>query len=125
MEVTRATTALTNSVAIASELNLSFGSLFDVSPFAQAHLRVVTEPGLTRGDFITHTQAFWGADNPTPYSPAELLRDNYSAVYAATSGVFEVGLPGAIVSSMQFTGQQELRNYLPASGPDGTLLATS
>jgi hypothetical protein len=69
------------------------------------------------GDLVTYVQGYW-SDDPTP---SGLLNDNYISVYGATSGLFEVGIPGTAGFSMMFTGSLELLAYLPAVGPSGPL----
>ena len=46
---------------------------------------------------------------------------NYDAVYAATFGVVEAGLPGAAGFSMSFTSPNAVIEYLPAIGLSGPL----
>ena len=72
------------------------------------------------GDVITYSQATWG-DVPSGGNPAAVLLANYFAVYAATSGVLEVGIPGAAGFSIRFTNPTDLLNYLPALGVPGPL----
>ena len=72
------------------------------------------------GDFTTYSQSSWGA-SPTPTNAAGLLLANYDAVYAATSAILEVGIPGAAGFSIRFTGGLDVLNYLPAFLPSGPL----
>jgi hypothetical protein len=102
----------------AMDLNTAFAG-GTVSPFAQDHLRL---PPFLNGDFITYPQASWGG-TPSSGDAASLLADNYAAVYAASGGVFEVGVPGIFGYSAQFTSAGAVLNYLPQSGPAGRLLA--
>ncbi len=101
---------------LVESMNGSFG-LGGVTNFARDHLRL---PPFVTGDFTTHTQASWG-EAPSGGNAAALLSANYSAVYAGTGGVFEVGTSGFIGNSAQFTGAGPLLSYLPASGADGPL----
>jgi hypothetical protein len=105
-------------VELANVVNY-LNSTFAGSPnsFAQDHLRL---PHFVTGDFTTHTQASWG-EAPSGSNAAALLANNYAAVYAGTGSVFEVGNPGFLGSSMQFTGAGPLLAYLPGRGPDGPL----
>lgn len=72
------------------------------------------------GDVITYSQASWG-DVPSGNNPPAILLANYFTVYAATSGVLEVGIPGAAGFSIRFTNPTDLLNYLPALGTSGPL----
>jgi hypothetical protein len=74
------------------------------------------------GDVITWNQASWG-DTPTSTNAAGLLLDNYDAVYASSSGVFEVGISGSSGFSMLFTSAVNLQAYLPSAGTIGPLVA--
>jgi PEP-CTERM motif len=103
---------------IANELNTTFGT--SVSLFARDHLRL---PTFTDGDYITHTQASWGDEIPTPTNGAGLLLANFDTVYADTGGVLSVGRFGPIHYAMQFDNVGSLLGYLPAFGLDGRLLA--
>jgi hypothetical protein len=67
------------------------------------------------GDMVTYTQGSW-SDYP---AAATLLVTNYQAIYAATFGVLEIGIPGAAGFSVTFTGPVPLQDYLPAAGPAG------
>jgi hypothetical protein len=88
----------------------------------EAHACVPGAPncGWHDGDMLTYTQADWG-DNPDSNAAATALRDNYDSVYAATFGVFEVGIPGSAGYSTIFTGPPEMSTYLPAVGQVGAL----
>jgi hypothetical protein len=72
------------------------------------------------GDLITFTQEVWG---DAGQSGGALLMAQYNNVYAATSGVFEIGIPGSAGYSMVFTGRTTLNQYLPDAGPIGPLTA--
>ena len=74
----------------------------------------------TNGDFITYDQADWG-DTTDLKIAAALVSDNYDTVYASSSGLFEVGIPGTAGFSMVFSGAPELLAYLPDIGAIGTL----
>src|SRR5262249_48908460 len=64
-----------------------------------------------------YTQGGWGA-KPKGGNPAQLLQDNFGAVYPA--GV-EVGIPGGSGFSMLFTSSTAVGAYLPAGGTPGSL----
>jgi hypothetical protein len=104
---------------IADDLSGAFG-FGVVSPFANDHLRV--GPYFADGDFITHTQADWGAA-PAVGNAAELLVDHFDTVYEPFGGAFTVGRAGIIHFAMQFDSAEALADYLPASGPDMRLNA--
>ena len=72
------------------------------------------------GQFINYSQGNWG-DDPSPGSAAALLQANYNTVYAPTSGLLEVGIPGAGGYSILFTNVTDLLNFLPTLGPSGPL----
>ena len=74
----------------------------------------------TNGDFITYDQADWG-DTTDLKIAAALVSDNYDTVYASSSGLFEVGIPGTAGFSMVFSGAPELLNYLPDLAAGGSL----
>ncbi len=67
------------------------------------------------GDAITLTQDVWAVRTP--------LLDNYNSVYASTLGIVEVGLSGPAGFSSRFSYPTELFDYLPATGPIGSLHA--
>jgi PEP-CTERM motif len=100
-----------------------------INPCRSRRGSIVLSPPLSRnalgypflgGDLFTESQSVWGAD-PTTINAAGLLRDNYNTVYAATSGVFELGIPGAAGFSILFTNADTLLTYLPAFGVPGPL----
>ena len=68
------------------------------------------------GDFVTYSQEAWG-DTPAPGNAAQLLRDNYDAVYTPTLGVLQVGINGLSGFSIQLANVAQVANYLPTSGP--------
>ncbi|HTO07540.1 MAG TPA: hypothetical protein VMR86_10850, partial [Myxococcota bacterium] len=53
------------------------------------------------GDVVTYTETHWG-DDPSG-DAAILLQANYNGVYASSSGLLELGIPGAAGFSMLFT----------------------
>src|SRR5258706_6391005 len=65
------------------------------------------------GDLITYPQSDWGAD-PTSFNGATALVAHYNSVYGS-SGLCEIGIPGASGFSMLFTSSTDLLNYLPQS----------
>lgn len=67
----------------------------------------------------SYTQGGWGA-TPQGHNPAKTLANHFAAVYP--SGI-EVGIPGAGGFSMLFTSAVAVKNYLPAGGAPGALLA--
>jgi hypothetical protein len=69
----------------------------------------------TNGDFTTYGQIDW-ADIPVA---AALLQNNYTAIFASTSDVFELGSPTGF--TMAFTSPTALAEYLPDVGPIGAL----
>lgn len=73
-----------------------------------------------RGDVYTYSHASWGTDEAG--TPA-FLTLHFNAIYAATGGVLEVGLPGAAGFSMLFTSGVDVRRYLPSTGASGPLTA--
>lgn len=68
------------------------------------------------GDVVTYSQESWTVP---PGSTA--LSAYYNTVYAATSGILEVGLSGAAGYSMLFTSAPNVLAYLPEIGPSGPL----
>jgi hypothetical protein len=74
----------------------------------------------TNGDFFTYDQGDWG-DTQNNTNAAVLLAANYDTVYASSSGVLEVGIPGSAGFSMLFTGAAGLLEYLPDVGTLGPL----
>lgn len=72
----------------------------------------------SNGQVITYPQAAWG--DPLT-SAASILQTNYSTVYASTSGLFEIGIPGPSGFSLLFTGASTLLAYLPQGGAPAAL----
>jgi hypothetical protein len=82
----------------------------------------VLDGSFTNGDFITFGQSDWGdASGIDGTDAAVLLAANYDSVYASSSGVLEVGIPGPGGFSMLFTGASTLQSYLPDAGQAGAL----
>jgi hypothetical protein len=73
------------------------------------------------GDIIGHIQSAWGdAGQPA----GALLMAHYDNVYAATFGLFEIGIPGSTGFTIIFTDRTYLVQYLPDfAGPIGPLAA--
>ncbi|HJU72905.1 MAG TPA: hypothetical protein VJ717_04100 [Gemmatimonadaceae bacterium] len=74
--------------------------------------------GWVDGALISYTQASWG--DPLAAGGQQLIA-NYDAVYVATFGVVEIGIPGAAGFSTLFTSSGPILNYLPSSGPAAPL----
>jgi len=74
----------------------------------------------TNGDFTTFGQGDWG-DTSGGTGAEALLLANYDSVYAASSGEFEVGIPGPSGFSMLFTDATDIDTYLPDGGAIGQL----
>ncbi len=74
------------------------------------------------GDVISYPQEDWG-HTPAPGNAAYLLQQNYAIVYGSTSGLLEIGIPGASGYSILFTSAAAVLGYLPAIGPAGPLVA--
>ncbi len=72
----------------------------------------------SNGQFVTYPQVLWGGSLTNP--GAVLLLNDYSTVYAATSGVLTVGLPSTGFT-MMFSGSLEVFVYLPAAGTPAAL----
>jgi hypothetical protein len=66
----------------------------------------------TNDDLVTYNQIAWG-DTVNNTTASTLLRNNYDTVYASSSGVLEVGIPGTTGFSMLFTDSSALLYYLP------------
>ena len=75
---------------------------------------------LQAGDLFTYSQGDWGG-NPSPFNAAGLLQANYATVYASTSGLLEVGIPGPAGFSLVWTNVADLLHFLPAVGTSGAL----
>jgi len=67
---------------------------------------------------LTYSQPDW---HNNAGAAGFLLVDNFGTVYSSNGGVAEIGAPGA---SITFDSAPAIQNYLPASGPVGTLTAS-
>jgi hypothetical protein len=85
-------------------------------------VETIAPEGWTAGAVVTYTQADWGGD-PSTSTAAAQLDAHYDSVFAPTSGILDVGIPGTSGFSMQFLDALAVRTYLPASGAAGPLVA--
>jgi hypothetical protein len=92
------------------------------SAFAQQHVvnGACDGSGWKQAEIITYPQLTWG--QPSLPGGAQILA-NYDAVYAATFGEVEVGLPGAAGFSIVFTNSGAVLAYLPSTGSAAALNA--
>jgi hypothetical protein len=72
------------------------------------------------GDFITYGQENWGVSST---AAGQLLIAGFLQVYGLTTGLLEVGLPGATGFSLTLSDQFYVLDYLPATGTPGPLTA--
>ena len=97
---------------IAAQANASFSG-GAVSAFALQHL------GKTGCQAVA-----WGDGDFVTYTPADWLRgilSHFGAIYFPVGGVIEVGLPGTVGFSIQFSHAGAVTTYLPALGPAAPL----
>jgi hypothetical protein len=73
--------------------------------------------GWKDGDLITYNQASWSG-SPTASS---ILASNYFTIYAATSGILEIGIPGTAGYSIRFTNPDAITHYVPSTGAPAAL----
>jgi len=100
----------------AAVAHLVNGAFVDAAPstFAQSTLVAGSCPA-NSGGVVTRTQAVW--DATTSWFSA------YSSIYASTSGIVEVGIPGTAGFSMRLTSAGAVTNYFVQAGPVGALTA--
>jgi hypothetical protein len=104
--------------AVAVQVNGAFDS-GNPSTFAQTHLVNGSSCGWKNGDFNTYVQSEWGGDASITTAQT-LLEGNFNTVYAAAFGVLIVG--GTF--TMTFDSPSAIEDYLPQTGPAGSLTAT-
>jgi len=71
-------------------------------------------------DVLTYSQEEWG-DTPTAFDAAGLLESDFDTVFASTSDLMEIGVPGTGGFSIIWTNPDDLLGYLPASGTPAAL----
>jgi hypothetical protein len=84
---------------------------------ATANLALTGASAWQNGDVITYSQSGWD----TGGSGESTLGLHFFSVYGSTSGVVEIGIPGASGFSMSFSGYSAVFDYLPALGPFAAL----
>ena len=87
---------------------------------ASACVSVNSSPGFTPGDYCSYTQGGYGA--PGNGVPDQLILGYFASVWPSSPWL-EVGIPGPLGFSMQFTSALGVRAYLPAGGPSSALTA--
>ncbi|HUQ80952.1 MAG TPA: hypothetical protein VM076_07445 [Gemmatimonadaceae bacterium] len=107
-------------LANGSQIKLVDRTEFGVSVGGTLSIRFRIETGAAspagpwrNGDVITFAQEHWGT--PTDAS-ASILGSNFTSLFAASFGLFEVGAPGASGFSILFSGAAQTAAYLPATG---------